>query len=107
MPRDLSALANQNTLSGMSGLSKFDDQFEENNRQPPMDASDDYDMPGDSSPPNEKRDELHPYCQTLSLSDVDSCTRLEEATFPPQERCTREKVSPLQRERHLVAMTCW
>ena len=42
---------------------------------------------------NEKRDALHPYVQTLSLSDVESCVRLEEETFPPQERCTREKVS--------------
>ena len=39
-----------------------------------------------------KRDELHPYTQTLSLSDIESCIRLEEETFPPNERCTREKV---------------
>jgi hypothetical protein len=42
---------------------------------------------------NEKRDELHPYCQTLKPSDVESCTRLEEEAFPPHERATREKVS--------------
>ena len=42
---------------------------------------------------NEKRDELHPYTQSLTLSDLESCVRVEEQTFPPQERCTREKVS--------------
>lgn len=44
---------------------------------------------------NAKRDPLHPYTQTLSLSDIESCIRLEDAAFPPQERCTREKVSLL------------
>lgn len=43
---------------------------------------------------NEKRDGLHPYTQTLTLNDIESCVRLEEATFPPNERCSREKVSP-------------
>lgn len=42
---------------------------------------------------NEKRDVLHPYTQTLTLNDVESCVRLEEATFPAHERCSREKVS--------------
>ncbi|KAF2725825.1 acyl-CoA N-acyltransferase [Polychaeton citri CBS 116435] len=40
---------------------------------------------------NEKRDELHPYTQTLTPTDVESCTKLEEEAFPPNERCTREK----------------
>ncbi|KAI4228457.1 MAG: hypothetical protein L6R36_001648 [Xanthoria steineri] len=35
--------------------------------------------------------DLHPYVQTLSLSDVDSCVALENATFPEHERCSREK----------------
>lgn len=43
---------------------------------------------------NEARDKLHPYTQTLSLTDVESCLRLEEAAFPPPERATREKVRP-------------
>lgn len=42
---------------------------------------------------NDKRDELHPYTQTLNSSDVESCVRLEAEAFPPSERCTREKVS--------------
>ncbi|KAL8735196.1 MAG: hypothetical protein Q9166_001072 [cf. Caloplaca sp. 2 TL-2023] len=35
--------------------------------------------------------DLHPYVQTLSLSDVESCVALENATFPEIERCSREK----------------
>jgi len=38
-----------------------------------------------------KRDDLHPYTQSLSINDIDSCTKLEEETFPPDERATREK----------------
>ncbi|RMY71779.1 hypothetical protein D0862_14562 [Hortaea werneckii] len=38
-----------------------------------------------------KRDDLHPYTQSLSIKDIDSCTKLEEETFPPNERATREK----------------
>lgn len=36
--------------------------------------------------------DLHPYVQTLSLADVESCVALEKATFPEHERCSREKV---------------
>lgn len=42
--------------------------------------------------PRTQLDELHPFVQVLSLSNVDDCVRVEEA-FPEQERCTREKVS--------------
>ena len=40
----------------------------------------------------DERNELHPYVQSLSLSDLESCLALENAVFPPLERCTREKV---------------
>ena len=40
----------------------------------------------------DERNELHPYVQTLSLSDLESCIALENAIFPEQERCSREKV---------------
>ena len=43
----------------------------------------------------EKQDhlaEIKPYVQTLTISDVDSAVKLEDATFPPEERATREKV---------------
>lgn len=38
--------------------------------------------------------DLHPYVQTLSLSHLDSCVALENAVFPEEERCSREKVGP-------------
>ena len=41
--------------------------------------------------PHTKLDELHPFVQLLSLSNVDDCVTVEEA-FPEQERCSREKV---------------
>lgn len=37
--------------------------------------------------------EIKPYTKSLTPSDVPSCVKLEDATFPPQERATREKVS--------------
>lgn len=36
---------------------------------------------------------LHVFTQTLTPSDLESCTVLESAAFPPHERATREKVS--------------
>ena len=35
---------------------------------------------------------LHPYVQTLTVADVESCVALENAAFPEHERCSREKV---------------
>lgn len=58
-------------------------------------------MRGDDEPKDkisrdmEKQDhlaEIKPYVQTLTVSDVDSAVKLEDATFPPEERATREKV---------------
>ncbi|EME43862.1 hypothetical protein DOTSEDRAFT_71616 [Dothistroma septosporum NZE10] len=95
MPRDLSALADESTLSNMPDLSKTSQ--EDTKREAPMDADTGDESESESSivtersQSNSRRDELHPYTQTLNLSHVESCTTLEEATFPPQERCTREK----------------
>ncbi|KAL6717208.1 hypothetical protein ACLMJK_005123 [Lecanora helva] len=36
-------------------------------------------------------DDLHPYVQTLSVSNLESCIALENAIFPEQERCSPEK----------------
>ncbi|KAF7845871.1 hypothetical protein BT93_L0231 [Corymbia citriodora subsp. variegata] len=35
--------------------------------------------------------EMKPYPKGLTISDVESCVKLEDATFPLQERCSREK----------------
>ena len=40
---------------------------------------------------NAKTEALHPYVQTLSLIDLESCVALENATFPEHERCSKEK----------------
>ena len=39
-----------------------------------------------------ERNDLHPYVQALSLSNLDSCVALEDAVFPPEEQCSRDKV---------------
>lgn len=121
MPRDLTAVAKEDTLQGMPELTKSPEEVEDRptpgeetgDRSAAMDAMDDDDdlearfaQQGKS---NTKRDELHPYTQALSTSDVESCTRLEEECFPPNERCTREKVrgfSMLHSPRHIVPLTC-
>ena len=42
---------------------------------------------------NQKND-MHPYVQTLSISNLESCVALENAVFPEEERCSKEKVVP-------------
>ena len=42
------------------------------------------------SPP--PKNGLHPHVQVLSISNLEACLVLENATFPESERCTREKV---------------
>ena len=39
-----------------------------------------------------QRNGMHPYVQTLSISNLESCVALENAVFPEEERCSREKV---------------
>ena len=41
---------------------------------------------------NEEKN-IHPYVQTLSLSDLESCLAVENAAFPEPHRATREKVA--------------
>lgn len=51
----------------------------------------------DSRARTNQLNDIHPYVQTLSISDLKSCVALENAVFPEHERCSREKV------RHLLA----
>lgn len=37
-------------------------------------------------------DNLHPFTQVLSISNVDDCVNLENEVFPESERCSRDKV---------------
>ena len=43
---------------------------------------------------SDKENNLHPYVQTLSISNLDSCVALENAAFTENERCSRDKVWP-------------
>lgn len=97
MPRDLTSFVKEDALSDMSPLGRSEQHQDQQPTQqdppgsqdePPMMFRDSIQAKG-----NQERDELHPYTQTLTLSDVDSCVILEEAAFPPHERATKEKVS--------------
>lgn len=87
MPRDLSALT-EDAINKMSPLDRSDKPTGDLPDKPVQGT-----MFGAQAQKNSKRDNVHPYTQTLTLNDVESCVVLEEAAFPPQERATREKVS--------------
>ncbi|KAI7528051.1 hypothetical protein KC331_g15957 [Hortaea werneckii] len=104
MPRDLHAIAKEESLQGMPRLTKSPEEVEGTPEQPtsaqkpsvqpdhPTGAMDAVNDQGNFQTPGlSKRDDLHPYTQSLSIKDIDSCTKLEEETFPPNERATREK----------------
>ncbi|TKA31441.1 hypothetical protein B0A50_02288 [Salinomyces thailandicus] len=95
MPRDLHAMIKDATSEPTPQLTKSPEEVEgqpaaadqsEAGTMDGLDSTGQFQTPGLS-----KRDELHPYTQSLSIKDVDSCTTLEAETFPPNERCTREK----------------
>lgn len=74
----------------------FDD-IETTEQQAPMMATETTESPAEH---NENQEEtfhqddgpaIKPYVQSLTMLDLESCVKLEEATFPPQERCSREK----------------
>lgn len=94
MPRDLSSLVNQTTLSGMSGLTP-DKVTAADREASPMDDDTLHSSAEEATSGNARRNELHPYVQTLSIADLESCVQLEEAAFQPQERASKEKVSLL------------
>lgn len=97
MPRDLSqeaaaATMKEDSIQGsMPPLTKSPEDMDP--KMGVMTADDEDAMINALSERNEKRDELHPYTQTLNMSDVEACVRLEAETFPEHERATREKVS--------------
>lgn len=49
-------------------------------------------QPGNGRMNANEKNNLHPYVQTLSISNLESCVALENAIFPEPERCSREKV---------------
>lgn len=97
MPTDLDALAKDQAVKDMSPLDRTENPADSTKDKLPTQVSsnepDQANMFAAQGQQNAKRDNVHPYTQTLTLSDVESCVILEEAAFPPQERATREKVS--------------
>lgn len=88
------ALANGFPLDDDEGDEEVDEDYVA------VDQDDANDMPyWFRRPPTHRRtklDELHPFVQLLSVSNVDDCVEVENA-FPEQERCSRDKVrSPPQ-----------
>jgi len=80
MPRDLAALIKGDAEDNVTTTA-------------PAPAKPEGIMFGEAAANNSKRDDVHPYTQTLTLSDVDSCVTLEDLAFPPYERASRAKVS--------------
>lgn len=83
------------TLNGMAPLTK-----EPDTSAPPVTGYDNLVKDEDNDPgdklvrdmrQDDKRNELHPFVQTLTLSNLDSCVQLENATFPPNEAASKEK----------------
>ena len=41
---------------------------------------------------SKRSNDLHPFVQVLSISDLDGCVAVENAAFPEDQRASREKV---------------
>lgn len=74
---------------------KDDDEFVTLNHDDVGSYSDFFRRPPMNDKTNQ-RDRLHPFVQTLSISNVEDCVRVEEGAFPEHERCSREKVRRYQ-----------
>ena len=44
---------------------------------------------------SKRSNDLHPFVQVLSISDLDGCVAVENAAFPEDQRASREKVCVL------------
>lgn len=89
MPRDLTSLVKEQAIPDNSDAGEAVQKPATNTDQDKPQGT----MFAAQAEMDAKRDDVHPYTQTLTLNDVESCVILEEAAFPPQERATREKVS--------------
>lgn len=101
MPRDLAAMRDQ-ILNGMPELQKSSATLDPAQTEK---GSSNYEPKDKISRDMDKQDHLakiKPYTKSLTISDVGSCLELEEATFPPEERCTKEKVRMVKR-----CITAW
>ena len=98
MPRDLFFSSEGGGLKGStSGTEMIEnvhsaDQFTETTTSTTTSYADTMESPeAEQNNPPARSNRICPYVQSLTMLDMESCTKLEEATFPPQERCSREK----------------
>lgn len=71
-----------------------------------MDSASQNDKLAQAMSQDESKSRLHPFTQILTLKDVGSCLKLEEAAFPPHQRCSREKVSdPVSTHRNSMPLS--
>ena len=76
MPRDLEPIAKEDSIQGFPHLSR-ETQIDLDKPSPlSMDPEQEEEaMISALAQRNDKRDQLHPYTQSLTLADVDSCVR--------------------------------
>ena len=80
-PRPASATDDYDFQPGSNGFTIIRDESEDRELQ----------MSNSLRKGDEKKN-LHPYVQILSVSDLEAAEALEKAAFPPNERCSKEKV---------------
>lgn len=89
MPRDLESI--KQTMESMAPLTKTSHSAQDSSA-----ADND---PGDKlqrdMQKEDQRNQLHPFAQTLNITHLDSICNLENATFPPHEAASREKVGSI------------
>ncbi|PNS16331.1 Histone acetyltransferase Tip60 [Sphaceloma murrayae] len=75
----------------IANLEKSSDEVETTYEAAPMDTGLTASPPSHDLSQSSRTSEVKPYVQALTFLDLDSCVKLEEVTFPPEERCSREK----------------
>ncbi|KAF1983348.1 acyl-CoA N-acyltransferase [Aulographum hederae CBS 113979] len=95
MPRDLSFETQDDTVNGMPPLQRSaanDSSSSDRGRGSDNDGSEPVDFLQKNMRREDEMMKLHPYGESLTLKDVDSCVLLENACFEPHERATPEKI---------------
>lgn len=96
MPRDLQQIWTEITDQTLDGMPSLSPQSPRENRGGYIDIDDFEERSAamDASPAQEvPESNLRLYPKALTLRDLDACCILEDAAFPPEQRCSREKVS--------------
>ncbi|KAF2098724.1 acyl-CoA N-acyltransferase [Rhizodiscina lignyota] len=111
MPRDLILESEHETIDNLAPLSRKAHMSPSNSDQADTELPVSLNIPlqhspaqiemGDPESPQDRlrqdmlsedrRNELHPFVQTLSVSHVEQCVVVEDQAFPANERCSKEK----------------